>query len=64
VLSGFAAIGVSAATAIIGRSSPALANATTADKSWLIDVHHHFAPPSYVAENRSRVSPAALDWTP
>jgi predicted TIM-barrel fold metal-dependent hydrolase len=64
VLSGFAAIGVSAATAIIGRSSPALANATTADKSWLIDVHHHFAPPSYVAENRGRVSPAALDWTP
>jgi hypothetical protein len=64
VLSGFAAMGVSAAAAIIGRSSPALANAPTVDKSWLIDVHHHFAPPSYVAENRARVSPAALDWTP
>jgi predicted TIM-barrel fold metal-dependent hydrolase len=34
------------------------------EKTPLIDVHHHFAPPTYVAENRSRVSPAALDWTP
>ena len=64
VLSGFAAIGVSAAAAIIGRASHAVADAVAVDNSRLIDVHHHFAPPSYVAENRGKVSPAALDWTP
>jgi 6-methylsalicylate decarboxylase len=64
VLSGFAAVGVSIASAIIERPSPALADAATIDKSRLIDVHHHFAPPFYVAENRGRVSPAAIDWTP
>jgi len=38
----------------------------------LIDVHHHFIPPFYLAENRDRVaqsrggqlSPAWLEWTP
>ena len=30
----------------------------------LIDVHHHFVPPVYLAENRDRVSPAALQWEP
>jgi 6-methylsalicylate decarboxylase len=38
----------------------------------LIDVHHHFIPPFYLAENRDRIaqsrggqlSPAWLEWTP
>ena len=33
-------------------------------KTSLIDVHHHFVPPDYLAENRDRVSPAALQWEP
>ena len=64
VLSGLAAIGVSAVAATIGRSSPAGADEATGNGSRLIDVHHHFAPPSYVAENQNRVSPAAISWTP
>jgi hypothetical protein len=42
----------------------AVAGTTPTENPSLIDVHHHFAPPAYVAENRSKVSPAALDWTP
>ena len=49
---------------MIGRALPALAETAPSEKTSLIDVHHHFAPPAYVAENRSKVSPAALDWTP
>ncbi len=41
-------------------------------KTSLIDVHHHFVPPFYLAENRDRlaastggrISPAWLSWTP
>jgi 6-methylsalicylate decarboxylase len=29
-----------------------------------IDVHHHYVPPAYMAENRNPVSAAALDWHP
>jgi predicted TIM-barrel fold metal-dependent hydrolase len=59
-----AAVGIGAAAAIFARAQPALAEETLAEKPNLIDVHHHFAPPAYVAENRNKVSPAALDWTP
>ena len=57
---GVAAMGATAS--MVERALPALAE--TAPSKSLIDVHHHFAPPTYVAENRSKVSPAALDWTP
>jgi 6-methylsalicylate decarboxylase len=62
VLSGVAAVGLAASASIIARATPALAQA--ADKIPLIDVHHHFVPPVYLAENRDRVSPAALQWEP
>ena len=62
-LSGTGAAAVVATASIVGRALPALGETLASDTS-LIDVHHHFAPPAYVAENRSRVSPAALDWTP
>jgi hypothetical protein len=62
-LSGTGAAAVVATASIVGRALPALGETLASDTS-LIDVHHHFAPPAYVAENRNRVSPAALDWTP
>jgi hypothetical protein len=62
-LSGIGATAVVATASIVGRALPALGETLASDTS-LIDVHHHFAPPAYVAENRNRVSPAALDWTP
>jgi 6-methylsalicylate decarboxylase len=62
-LSGIGAAAVVTTVSIVGRALPALGE-TPASNTSLIDVHHHFAPPAYVAENRSRVSPAALDWTP
>ena len=62
-LSGIGVAAVVATASIVGRALPALGATLASDRS-LIDVHHHFAPPAYVAENRSRVSPAALDWTP
>ena len=62
VLSGVAAVGLAASASIVARATPALAQA--ADKISLIDVHHHFLPPVYLAENRDRVSPAALQWEP
>ena len=63
LLSGIAATAVGATASMIRRALPALADGAER-KTSLIDVHHHFAPPAYVAENRSKVSPAALDWTP
>jgi 6-methylsalicylate decarboxylase len=63
VLSGISATAAVATASIFGRALPVLGE-TLLVKTPLIDVHHHFAPPTYVAENRSRVSPAALDWTP
>jgi predicted TIM-barrel fold metal-dependent hydrolase len=59
---GVAAMGATASMA--ERVLPAVAETAPSKKTSLIDVHHHFAPPAYVAENRSKVSPAALDWTP
>jgi 6-methylsalicylate decarboxylase len=65
VLSGVAAIGVAAASAsLVSRASPSHAQAAQVSQSHLIDVHHHFVPPIYLAENRDRVSPAALQWEP
>jgi hypothetical protein len=57
--------------AVIAASAPitfgatgALAQTTATSKRSFIDVHHHFVPPAYLAENRDRVSPAALQWEP
>jgi 6-methylsalicylate decarboxylase len=63
-LSGMAAVGVAASASIIARAPPALAQTPTISKLPLIDVHHHFVPPVYLAENRDRVSAAALQWEP
>jgi 6-methylsalicylate decarboxylase len=64
VLSGMAAVGLAASAPIIGRVSPTPAQNPPVSKLSLIDVHHHFVPPVYLAENRDRVSPAALKWEP
>jgi hypothetical protein len=63
-LSGISATAAVATASIFGRALPVLGETLPVEKTPLIDVHHHFAPPTYVAENRSKVSPAALDWTP
>jgi predicted TIM-barrel fold metal-dependent hydrolase len=72
VLSGMAAVGLGAPASIIARTTPALAQATPVSKPPLIDVHHHFVPPFYLAENRERIAgsrggqitPAWLEWEP
>jgi predicted TIM-barrel fold metal-dependent hydrolase len=46
--------------------------AASSTKPSLIDVHHHFVPPFYLADNRDRITaagggrinPAYLNWTP
>jgi 6-methylsalicylate decarboxylase len=50
----------------------ATADTSPVAKGGLIDVHHHFVPPFYVAENRERITasgggrihPAWLSWSP
>jgi 6-methylsalicylate decarboxylase len=64
VLSGMAAVGLAAPTLLMTRVTSTLAQGTHVSKAPLIDVHHHFVPPVYLAENRDRVSPAALQWEP
>jgi 6-methylsalicylate decarboxylase len=64
LLSGIGVAAMSAVASTIDRALPARAETAPDENPSLIDVHHHFAPPAYVAENRGRVSPAALDWTP
>src|SRR6202046_4940012 len=64
LLSGIGVAAMSAAASPRDRALPARAETAPDENPSLIDVHHHFAPPAYVAENRGRVSPAALDWTP
>jgi 6-methylsalicylate decarboxylase len=64
LLSGIGAAAAGVTASMVARALPALAETVAGEKTSLIDVHHHFAPPAYVAENRSKVSPAALDWTP
>ena len=55
-----------------GRFMSVLGQALPAPKNGLIDVHHHFVPPFYFAENRDRIAavgggrinPAYFSWTP
>jgi 6-methylsalicylate decarboxylase len=54
------------------RCRLAMADTSPVAKGGLIDVHHHFVPPFYVAENRDRIAvasggrinPAWLSWSP
>jgi predicted TIM-barrel fold metal-dependent hydrolase len=56
----------------VRRLMSAFAQTAPAPKSGLIDVHHHFVPPFYFAENRDRIAaagggrinPAYFSWTP
>src|SRR5580700_3271209 len=55
-----------------GRLNPISAQTSILAKTGLIDVHHHFVPPFYLAENRDRIAasgggqinPAWLNWSP
>jgi predicted TIM-barrel fold metal-dependent hydrolase len=71
-ISGIAATGLGAlACSSVGRFMSAFAQSPVVVKTSLIDVHHHFVPPFYLAENRDRIaisrggqiSPAWLSWT-
>ena len=72
VLSGFAAIGVAAATSLVTSARGASAPTPAVAKQPLIDVHHHVLPPFYLTENRDRlaqisggrINPAWLEWEP
>jgi predicted TIM-barrel fold metal-dependent hydrolase len=72
VMSGFAAVGVSTTASLVGFHNTTSAQAMAVAASPLIDVHHHFVPPFYLAENRDRlafnpggrISPAWLEWEP
>ena len=72
-VTGMAMLGLGAVTATgVGRINAAFAQAPLVLKPAMIDVHHHFIPPFYLAENRERIagsrggqiSPAWLSWTP
>lgn len=72
-ISGMIAVGLGAlACSRVGRLSSVFAQTPLLAKSGLIDVHHHFVPPFYLAENRDRIAissggqihPAWLSWTP
>jgi predicted TIM-barrel fold metal-dependent hydrolase len=71
VLSGLVAVGLGAPASIIARAMPA-ATGTPVSNPTLIDVHHHFVPPFYLAENRERIagsrggqiSRAWVEWEP
>jgi len=71
-ISGMAAAGLGAlAFPGVGGLMSAFAQAPVVARSGLIDVHHHFVPPSYLAENRDRIvaasggqiHPAWISWT-
>jgi predicted TIM-barrel fold metal-dependent hydrolase len=65
VLSGLGAAVVAASVPTFLGASPARAQAAaSASRLPFIDVHHHFVPPVYLAENCDRVSPAAKQWEP
>jgi 6-methylsalicylate decarboxylase len=65
VLSGLATTAVAASASSIFAITPVIAEASaSASGLSFIDVHHHFVPPAYLAENRDRVSAAALQWEP
>lgn len=70
---GMAATGLSAiAAATVGRPESLFARTSAPARTGLIDVHHHFVPPFYLAENRQRIiaasggqiHPAWSSWTP
>jgi 6-methylsalicylate decarboxylase len=72
-ISGIAAAGFGAlACSSAGRFMSVFAQTPVLAKSSLIDVHHHFIPPFYLAENRDRIAaagggrinPAYLSWSP
>ncbi len=72
-ISGIAAAGLGAlACSSVGRLMSVFAQTPVVAKTSLIDVHHHFVPPFYLAENRDRIaastggqiSPAWLSWAP
>ena len=72
-VSTFAAAGLgSLANSHAGLSVSTFAGGPPESKLKLIDVHHHFVPPFYFAENRDRIAaigggrinPAYLNWTP
>jgi predicted TIM-barrel fold metal-dependent hydrolase len=68
-ISGIVAAGFSAtAGSSIGRFMSVFAQTAPAPKSGLIDVHHHFLPPFYFAENRDGYLTGSgrrvLSWTP
>ena len=72
-ISGIATAGLGAlACSRVGRLASVFAKTTILAKNNLIDVHHHFVPPFYLAENRNRIAtasggqihPAWLSWTP
>lgn len=56
----------------LGRFASAFAQTPSSARGTLIDVHHHFVPPFYLAENRDRIvaasggqiHPAWSSWTP
>jgi predicted TIM-barrel fold metal-dependent hydrolase len=72
VLSGLAALAIGASSSSIVHANPAPTRTTPISVPPLIDVHHHFVPPFYLAENRERIagsrggqiSAAWLDWAP
>ncbi len=61
---GASALGIGAAH--FGGMAGALAQAPAAAVPHRIDVHHHFSPPQWIAEVRSRemLQQANVDWTP
>ena len=63
VLGGAAALGLSAAAGFAPRTSLAQAPAASPGKPHRIDVHHHIAPPKYVAEFKSELQPPMIAWS-
>lgn len=72
-ISGIAAVGLGAlACSSVGGLRSVFAQTPVLQKNSLIDVHHHFVPPFYLADNRDRIAtasggqihPAWLSWTP
>ena len=72
-LTGIAAVAFSRlAVPSVGNFLSGFLQAPVEAKRGLIDVHHHFVPPFYFAENRDRIAavgggrinPTYLNWTP
>ena len=63
VLGGAAALGLSAAAGFAPRTSLAQAPAASPGKPHRIDVHHHIAPPKYVAEFKSELQLPMIAWS-